>query len=56
MPRKLLAMWARVGWMTGVAALSPTVASTSAAMSVVAYVTVPPTVTLAIVVVSLVGG
>ncbi len=41
--------------MAGVAALTSTVASALSAMSVVAFVMVPPMVTLAIVVVSAVG-
>lgn len=54
--RELFAVWAWVGWMARVAALVSPLAAASAATSVVAFLAVPPTVTLAIVVVSVVGG
>ena len=53
---ELFAVWARVGWMARVAALVSPLSASFATTSVVAFVAVPPTVTLAIVVVSVVGG
>ena len=52
---ELFAVWAMVGWMVRVAALVSPLAAAFATLSVVAFIAIPPSVTLAIVVVAVVG-